>query len=129
LLPGGTGVLAVVLNLYFNNPRQNAREDLAALVNVNVLFLGFLRQLNQIDATFKHGYIESRDFSSQDMEATVRGIQHAVDLTLAMARVHLRFRDGEPATPEVRRWESAVAAPANGEHAQAADGGPARVPA
>jgi HEAT repeat protein len=119
LLPGGTGVLAVVLNLYFNNPRQNAREDLAALVNVNVLFLGYLRQLNQIDATFKHSYIESRDFSVRDMQATVNGIQRAVDRTLAMAAVHLRFRDRGAAAEDVRQWEPA---PANGEHPALADG-------
>lgn len=98
LLPGGTGVLAVVVNLYFNNPRQNAREDLAALVNVNMLFLGFLRQLNQIDATFKHAYIEKRDFDSRDMDVTVRSIQRAVERALEMAAVHLRFRD-RAATP------------------------------
>jgi hypothetical protein len=119
LLPGGTGVLAVVLNLYFNNPRQNAREDLAALVNVNVLFLGYLRQLNQIDATFKHSYIESRDFGVRDMQSTVDGIQRAVDRTLAMAAVHLRFRDRDAATAEVRQWEPA---PANGEQPAAPDG-------
>src|SRR6185436_19061934 len=96
LLPGGTGVLTVVLNLYFNNPRQNAREDLAALVNVNMLFLAFLRQLNQIDATFKHGYLERRDFGAEDMETTVRAIQGALERALDMAAVHLRFRDRAP---------------------------------
>jgi hypothetical protein len=122
LLPGGTGVLAVALNLYFNNPRQNAREDLAALVNVNVLFLGFLRQLNQIDATFKHGYIESRDFSSHDMEATVDGIQRAVDRTLAMTAMHLRFRDRDSAPTDQRRPGPALAAPVTGDYAPAAEG-------
>jgi HEAT repeat protein len=98
LLPGGTGVLVVVLNLYFNNPRQNAREDLAALVNTNMLFLGFLRQLNQIDATFKHAYIEKGNFDSHDMEVTVGSIQRTVERSLDMAAVHLRFRD-RSATP------------------------------
>ena len=122
LLPGGTGVLAVVLNLYFNNPRQNAREDLAALINVNVLFLGYLRQLNQIDATFKHSYIESRDFSVRDMQATVNGIQRAVDRTLAMAAVHLRFRDRSASKVQLRRWEPEAP---NGEHADGETPAPA----
>jgi hypothetical protein len=101
LLPGGAGVVGLLLAQFFNNPRQNAREDLAALVNTNVLFLGFLRQLNQIDATFKHGYLESRTFSSADMQTTVSAIQHAVDGTLELAAQHLRFRDRDasPTTP------------------------------
>ena len=91
VLPGGAGVVGILLAQFFNNPRQNARDDLATLVNVNVLFLGFLRQLNQIDATFKHGYIENREFGSADMQATVAGIQSAVDRTLEKAAQHLRF--------------------------------------
>ena len=119
LLPGGTGVLAVLLNLYFNNPRQNAREDLAVLVNVNVLFLGYLRQLNQIDATFKYSYIEGHDFGVKEMQSTVHGIQRAVDRTLAMAAIHLRFRDRAAAKAELRKWEPART---NGEAPAVTDG-------
>jgi hypothetical protein len=50
-----------------------ARNDLTTLVNVNVLFLGFQRQLNEIDATFKHAYIEGSDFGGDDMQLTVGG--------------------------------------------------------
>ncbi len=121
LLPGGTGVLAVVLNLYFNNPRQNAREDLAALINVNMLFLGFLRQLNQIDATFKHAYIEKRDFDSRDMDITVRSIQCAVERALNMAAVHLRFRDR--ATPPPDTADASLTAAASTSQAGTARGG------
>ena len=103
VLPGGTGVLGVIVSMYFNNPRKNAREDLAALLNVNVLFLGYLRQLNEIDATFKHAYLESQEFSAADMERTVRQIEEAVSKTLAHAHRNLRSAEewprprGEPA--------------------------------
>ena len=54
----------ILITMFFNNPRRNAREDLTTLMNVNVIFLGFLRRLNQIDATFKYAYIESRSFGT-----------------------------------------------------------------
>jgi hypothetical protein len=104
VLPGGAGVIGILLAQFFNNPRQNAREDLAALVNVNVLFLGYLRQLNQIDATFKHGYIENREFGSPDMEDTVTAIQDAVDRTLDKAAQHLRVRSDEHALQQPTAW-------------------------
>jgi hypothetical protein len=90
LLPGAGGVIGLLINLTFNNPRRNARDDLATLVNVNVLFLGFLRQLNEIEATFKHAYIEGGDFGVDDMIETVGRIDAAVASTLAMTSAHLR---------------------------------------
>jgi HEAT repeat protein len=89
LLPGAAGVLGILVSLLFNNPRTNARNDLATLVNVNVLFLGFLRQLNEIDATFKHAYIEGRDFGGDDMKLTVERIEETVGRTLDLTSAHL----------------------------------------
>ena len=34
-----------------------------------MVFLGFLRRLNEIDATFKHAYLESEEFGTADMDA------------------------------------------------------------
>ena len=104
LVPGGAGVIGVILNLGFNNPRKNAREDLAALLNVHTIFLGYLRQLNQIDATFKHEFIENERFTTDDMSVTVREIDQAMIKTLRMAGKHLylplRSGDGDQDNPE-----------------------------
>ncbi len=89
LVPGGAGVVAIIINLGFNNPRHNAREDLAILMNVNVIFLGFLRQLNEIDATFKHAFIENEDFGTEHMKHTVQQIEEAMSQALEMAAGHL----------------------------------------
>src|SRR6476659_6863182 len=50
IIPGAGGLFGILITMFFNNPRQNARDDLTTLMNVNVIFLGFLRRLNQIDA-------------------------------------------------------------------------------
>ena len=89
IVPGGTGLVGVIINLYFNNPRTNAREDLTALINVNVIFLGFLRQLNEIDATFKHAYMEKQDFGLPQMRDTVQAIDNAMAHALNMTDRYL----------------------------------------
>jgi hypothetical protein len=89
IIPGATGVIGVLLNLGFNNPRHNAREDMATLLNVSVIFQGYLRELHQIDATFKHMYIENRDFDTGDMLKTVKEIESSADKTLALVKMHL----------------------------------------
>jgi hypothetical protein len=89
LVPGGAGVFSLIINMYFNDPRKNAREDLTTLINVNVIFLGFLRQLNEIDATFKHCYLESQNFGTDQMDITVTQIHTAMDRTLTMAARYL----------------------------------------
>jgi HEAT repeat protein len=90
IVPGTAGVIGILINLFFNNPRRNAREDLTSLMNVNVIFLGFLRQLNEIDATFKHAYLESHTFGAEHMRVTVKQIERTVEQTLTMAACHLR---------------------------------------
>jgi HEAT repeat protein len=101
IVPGTAGVIGILINLLFNNPRRNAREDLTSLMNVNVIFLGFLRQLNEIDATFKHAYIESHTFGTDDMRATVKQIDNAVEQTLTMAARHLRNLPADDGSPRV----------------------------
>lgn len=89
VIPGASGFFGVIITMNFNNPRRNAREDLTTLMNVNIIFLGFLRQLNEIDATFKHAYLEKQDFGKQDMELAVEKIGFAMEQTLNMASRHL----------------------------------------
>jgi HEAT repeat protein len=89
LVPGGSGVFVILLNLFFNNPRKNARQDLGSLIDVVVIFLGFTRQLNEIDATFKYAYIENPQFGIAEMRDTVREIDSAVGRTINLAAERL----------------------------------------
>jgi HEAT repeat protein len=85
ILPGATGVFGVLINLVFNNPRRNARDDLKTLMDVTVNFFGFLRKLNEIDATFKYLYLEDTDFNAEGMRETLKEIQRAVSESLQFA--------------------------------------------
>ena len=80
--PGTGGVLGIILTMYFNGPRKNAREDLTTLMNANCIYLGYLRMLNEIDATFKHAYVENPNFGPSEMMQTVGRIETALQTTL-----------------------------------------------
>jgi hypothetical protein len=103
ILPGATGVIGILVNMLFNDPRRNAREDLLSLMNVNVLFLGFLRQVNQIDATFKHAYLENTEFGTTAMRQTLAELERAVATTLEQTARFLQAgtRQDGPATEAV----------------------------
>src|SRR5262249_33086031 len=94
IIPGTAGLFGVLINMNFNNPRKHAREDLTVLMNTTMIFLGFLRQLNEVDATFKHSYIENRDFGTQEMVKTVQEINNAMLQSLNMTAHHLHIPQG-----------------------------------
>lgn len=88
---GGAGASAIVvlLSTFYRGPLQNVRGSLNALVQVDVIFLGYIRQINQIDATFKHMFLDARDFGTQQMQATVAEIQSAVNAILDEIQEHI----------------------------------------
>jgi HEAT repeat protein len=89
-LVGGTvGTVAVVLTTFYRNPLRNVRGSLNALMQVDVVFLGYVRQINQIDATFKHMFLEARDFGTTQMQATVAESQSAVSKILEEIQKHI----------------------------------------
>ena len=78
----GVGTATIVLTTFYRNPLSNVRTSLNALMQVDVIFLGYVRQINQIDATFKHMFLEAGNFGTTQMQATVAEIQSAVNKIL-----------------------------------------------
>lgn len=104
IIPGVSGLFGIMLTLFFNNPRNNAREDLATLINASVIFFGFMRRLYLIDAAFRHAYIESsgiqggQDVVKTAMTSTVAEIKKTMSETLGFASTHLSKKS--PGTTE-----------------------------
>jgi hypothetical protein len=117
LLPGAAGVFGILANQFFNDPRRNAQEDLRALMNVNVIFLGFIRKVNQIDATFKHAYMEEAHFNTTNLAETVGELEGAVQRTLQASQAYLAPPSRDPrdsqkrAAREAKQAEETTTAP------------------
>ena len=85
----GASALVILLTAFYRNPLRNIRTSLNALLQVDVVFLGYVRQINQIDATFKHMFLDAADFGTQQMGATVKEIQGAVKEALEEIQKHI----------------------------------------
>ena len=85
----GASALVILLTAFYRNPLRNVRTSLNALMQVDVVFLGYVRQVNQIDATFKHMFLDARDFGTQQMTSTVTEIQKTVKEALDEIKQHI----------------------------------------
>jgi len=83
------GSLGTLLWLFYKDPLKNIRESVNSLMTANIVFLGYVRQINQIDATFKHMFLELGDFSIDQMKATVEQLQLTVTGTMDLVKDHL----------------------------------------
>jgi hypothetical protein len=76
------GFVGVWLGMFYRTPIENIRRSTADLVKINITFLGFIRQINQIDATFKQFYLNTAGFGLDQMQETVEQIQITVGKSL-----------------------------------------------
>jgi hypothetical protein len=97
ITPGLGGVFGIILTLYFNGPRKNAQQDLRVLLNANAIYLGFLRMLNIIDATFKHDFVEDPSFGVENMRETVTKIDESLKTVLNLTKTHLSLKEEKKA--------------------------------
>ncbi len=83
------GSLGTLLLLFYKDPLENIRGSVTSLVKVNVVFLGYVRQINQIDATFKQLFLASAGFGLDQMKQTVEQIQDSVRKTMQEVKSYL----------------------------------------
>lgn len=76
------GSLGTLVAIFYKNPLDNIRASVTDLVQVNVIFLGYVRQINQIDATFKQMFLAGSGFGVDEMKHTVEQIQESVSKAL-----------------------------------------------
>ncbi|MBN1936229.1 MAG: HEAT repeat domain-containing protein [Anaerolineae bacterium] len=97
---GAVSSVGVLLLLFYRNPLNNIRKSMTDLMQVNVVFLGYVRQINQIDATFKQLFLSAAGFDTDQMDKTVRRIQGAVKGTMQEIQTYLGQYDDKKANRE-----------------------------
>jgi hypothetical protein len=83
------GSLTMLLTLFYRDPLKNIRESVSNLLKVNVVFLGYIRQINQIDASFKQLFLSAGGFRTAEMKQTVEQIQDSVKETMEGVKAYL----------------------------------------
>ena len=69
-------------------------------MNANAIYLGFLRMLNIIDATFKHDFVEDPSFGAENMRETVTRINESLKKVLDLTATHLFLMEKKEAEKE-----------------------------
>lgn len=87
------GTAGVILGLFYKSPVNNIGKSVTRLVKINVAFLGYMRQINQIDATFKQLFLDMSAFSLAEMQETVNQIRVVVDQSLLNIQNYLVVGD------------------------------------
>jgi hypothetical protein len=64
---GGTGVLSVMYSMFFSKPRQQVKDNVNHMMNLKIIFLAYLRELNQLDQSFSQKMIESDGLTENDI--------------------------------------------------------------
>lgn len=88
LVTGTAGFASTLLALFYKNPVYNIRNAVTTLMKVNVVFLGYMRQINQIDATFKQFFLSATGFDLSQMQTTVEQIQLTVENALEKVKTY-----------------------------------------
>jgi len=127
------GVIAVLLDMLFRDPHKRVQEATSVLLRIKVIFLGYVRQVHQVDATFKHEFIEGgKEFGIAEVTETVKQITEVMNNTMGMIDLYLPVRKTEKLavdevlTPWQEKLEAALKAnkeesevPAEGEKEKA----------
>ena len=65
---GGTGVLTILYSLFLSKPREKVKQAVTHLMYLKIIFLGYIRELNQIDQCFNQNLIESDSMPTDDIK-------------------------------------------------------------
>lgn len=66
-LTGGGSVLGVVYGILIAKPRKQVRESVDHLMSLKLIFLAYLRQLNQTDQAYTRRLLENKPLTSQEV--------------------------------------------------------------
>lgn len=85
----GTGFLSLVYSLFINKPSRKIRKNTNHLMRLKVIFLGYLRELTQMDQSFSKNLLDS-DIISQSM---IHSFVSQIKLSMNNALVALRWEE------------------------------------
>lgn len=74
--------LIIFVILVYRTPLKSARQVMAEVIKMQVIYLGYLRQLNQIDMGFKQAFITSQRLTPKQFQETFTQTQQLLDNAL-----------------------------------------------
>jgi hypothetical protein len=75
-LIGGGGLLVLLIN---RDPIRSSRHFVNNLARLNIVFTGFIRQIHQVDATFRGIFLSTDEYTIDDMELMLARVHESVE--------------------------------------------------
>ena len=85
-ISSGTGFLSVVYSLFINKPSRKIRKNTNHLMRLKVIFLGYLRELTQMDQSFSKNLMDNDNISQYTLEGYVTKIKGSMTNSLNALR-------------------------------------------
>ena len=85
-ISSGTGFLSVVYSLFINKPSRKIRKNTNHLMRLKVIFLGYLRELTQMDQSFSKNLMDNDNISQYTWEGYVTKIKGSMTNSLNALR-------------------------------------------
>lgn len=82
-LTGGAG-LASILTMFYRGPLERVERAVANLVQTEIAFLGYIRQVTQISAMFEREYLKEGNFSLADLRKLLQYTEHTMKETMPL---------------------------------------------
>ena len=85
-LSSGTGFLSVVYSLFVNKPSRKIRKNTNHLMRLKVIFLGYLRELSQMDQSFSKNLLEVENIEKEELDGYIGQINSCMSNALESLR-------------------------------------------
>lgn len=82
----GTGFLSVVYSLFINKPSRKIRKNTNHLMRLKVIFLGYLRELTQMDQSFSKNLLDADNISQDTLHGYITKIKQSMNNSLEALR-------------------------------------------
>jgi hypothetical protein len=94
LLGAGSGLtgLGTILVMFYNGPLERVERAVANLVQTEIAFLGYIRQVTQITAMFEREYLDSDRFGLQQLQLLLNYTEHTMKETMPLVNQYTAVR-------------------------------------
>lgn len=83
-----------IVALFYKNPLRSVRKSIVDFGKNNIMFVGYIRQLRQIDLIFRQIFMHADTFGMQDVGSTIQQVRKATEETMvAMSDMLDEFDD------------------------------------
>lgn len=89
---GAVGLLSVLISSLVDKPRQRLKEAVDHIMGINIVFLGYLRQLRQVDQSFSRQFFEEGLIKLEDINLYQQMIHAAIQG--ASSQLHASLPEG-----------------------------------